>query len=236
MRKAKQLTFTDLRMKTGRGGPRPGAGRPAVVRPIVHHVKRDEVLERQPSHVTIRVLRGVPSMRRKPFVRIFQRSLREVRGRLGFRVVAYSVQDDHVHLIVEASNKDALAQGMKAVGSRLARAVHRFFARCGRVLAGRYHVRALKSPKEVRNALAYVLLNDRKHKLEHVGTLPPVRIDAASSGRLFDGWSRQAPAETSVPGLEEVSPAQTWLLRLGWKKVGLIDPAEVPSQRKRRAV
>ena len=60
----------------------------------------------------------------------------------------------HVHLIVEAADKDALASGMKAVGSRLARAVHRVYARSGRVLAGRYHVRALKSPKEVRNALA----------------------------------------------------------------------------------
>ncbi len=235
MRKARQLTFTDLRMKMGRGGPRPGAGRPAAARPIIHHVKRDEVLERQPSHITIRVLSGVPSMRRKPFLRIFQRSLREVRGRLDFRVVAYSVQDDHVHLIVEASNKDALARGMKAVGSRLARAVHRFFARFGRVLAGRYHVRALKSPKEVRNALAYVLLNDRKHIRERDRALPPVRVDAASSGRLFDGWSRQVPVEALVPGLREVSPAQSWLLRIGWKKFGLIDPAEVPGGRKRKA-
>jgi len=68
MKKARQLTFTDARMKTGRGGPRPGAGRPAAPRPIVHHVKRDEVLERHPSHVTIRVVSGVSSMRRKPFL------------------------------------------------------------------------------------------------------------------------------------------------------------------------
>ncbi len=160
MRKASQLTFTDIRMKTGRGGPRPGAGRPAAKRPIIHHVKRGEVKEKEPAHVTIRVVEEVPSLRRKPLLRAFQRSLREVRAREDFRVVEYSVQIDHVHLIVEASDQGAIheeACGMKAVGSRLARAVHRVFDRTGRVLAGRYHVRSLSSPKEVRNAIAYIL-------------------------------------------------------------------------------
>jgi len=140
-----------------------------------------------------------------------------------------------VHIIVEASDKEALACGMKAVGSRLARAVHRVFARTGRVLAGRYQVRALKSPKEVRNALAYVLLNARRHWRKRTGQAPPVRIDAASSGRLFGGWRRGAPVDTLLPGLREVSTAESWLLRIGWKKCGLIDPAEVPGGRKRRA-
>jgi len=222
---ASQLTFSDFRMKTGHGGPRPGAGRP-----IIHHVKRDEVCEREPAHVTLRVVAGGPSLRRKPFVRAFQRSLREVKGRPDFRVVEYSIQVDHLHMIVEA----ALACGMKAVGSRLARAVHRAFGRTGRVLAGRYHVRALRSPREVRNALAYVLLNARRHWRKRTGQAPPVRIDAASSGRLFGGWRRGAPVDALVPGLREVSPAQTWLLRVGWKKFGWIDPAEVPGERKRR--
>ncbi len=233
MGEERQLTFTELRMKTGRGGPRPGAGRPAADRPVIHHVKREEVLEREPSHVTIRAVEDVPRLRRKPLLRAFQRSLREVRGRPDFRVVEYSVQDDHVHLIVEALDKDALACGMKAVGSRLAKVVHRVSGRTGRVLAGRYHVRALKSPKEVRNAIAYVLLNVRKHWRQRNGKTPPVRIDAASSGRWFSGWSRSAPSAALVPGLREVSPAQTWLLRVGWKKFGLIDPAEVPGGRKR---
>ncbi len=123
MKNSCQLTFADYRMKSGRGGPRPGAGRPAAERPVVHHVKRDEVSEKEPAHVTIRVLDDVPSLRRKPLLRAFQCSLREVVGRPDFRVVEYSVQTDHLHLIVEASDKDALACGMKAVGSRLAKAV-----------------------------------------------------------------------------------------------------------------
>jgi len=235
MAKASQLTFNDIRMKSGRGGPRPGAGRPAAKRPIIHHVKRDEVSEREPAHVTLRVVEGVPSLGRKPFIRAFQRSLREVKGRTDFRVVEYSIQVDHLHLIVEASDKEALACGMKAVGSRLAKAVHRVFARTGRVLAGRYHVRALSSPKEVRNAIAYVLLNARRHWRKRTGQAPPIRIDAASSGRLFGGWVRSAPVDDLVPGLREVSPAQSWLFRSGWRKCGLIDPAEVPGGRKHRA-
>ncbi len=234
MKRPCQLTFTEFRMKRGRGGPRPGAGRPAAERPVVHHVKREEVSEREPAHVTLRVVEDVPRLRRKPLLRAFQLSLREVRGRRDFRVVEYSVQDDHLHLIVEASDKNALACGMKAIGSRLARVVNRFFGRVGRVLAGRYHVRVLKSPKEVRNSLAYVLLNERKHCEQRTGHAPPIQIDPASSGRLFGGWSREVPSEVLIPGLQEVSPAQSWLLRIGWKMFGLIDPAEVPGGRRRR--
>jgi len=235
MSKGNQISFNEYRMTTGEhGGPRPGAGRPAGDGSEVPHRKRPDFNEAEPAHVTIRIRRGIPTLRRKKFIREFRRSLRKVREREDFRVVAYSVQNDHVHLIVEASDKEALACGMKAIGSRLAKAFHRVFHRTGRVLAGRYHVRALGSPKAVRNALAYVLLNVRKHWKQRTGHAPPVQIDAASSGRLFNGWSRKVPSESLIPGLQEVSPAETWLLRIGWKKFGLIDPAEVPGGRKRR--
>ena len=152
--------------------------------------------------------------------------------------MAYSLQSNHAHLIVEATGNDAMASGMKAVASRLARAANRVFNRSGKVLDGRYHLHALKNPREVRNAIAYVLLNIRKHFRERNGHAPPVRIDPASSGRWFTGWLRNAPLpppEHLGPDLREVSPAQSWLLSKGWKKRGLIDPAEVPGGRKRRA-
>jgi hypothetical protein len=57
------------------------------------------------------------------------------------------------HLIVEADDENALGRGMKAIGSRLARAVNRVFRRSGAVLVDRYHLRALRTPREVRNAL-----------------------------------------------------------------------------------
>ena len=217
-------------MKTGWGGPRPGAGRKAGPRPRVHHVKRPPVPGRYPAHVTLRVRPEVPSLRKKAFVRELRRSLRQACERGEFRLVHYSVQRDHAHLIVEAAGKGALGRGMKSIGPRFARAVHRVFRRSGPVLEGRYHLRLLKTPREVRNALAYVLLNARRHWRKRNGGSPPVRIDAASSGAWFDGWRRGAAPE----GGREPPPValpRTWLLRKGWRRHGLVDPAEVPGAR-----
>jgi len=155
MRKSKQLTLNDYRMTTGEhGGPRPGAGRPAGNGSEVPHLKRPIFKETEPGHVTIRLRKGLSSMRRKKFIREFRRSLRQILTREDFRVVVYSIQSNHMHMIVEAADSEALASGMKAVTSRLARAFNRVFLRSGKVLAGRYHLRVLKSPREVRNALS----------------------------------------------------------------------------------
>jgi hypothetical protein len=117
---------------------------------------------------------------------------------------------------------------MKAVAARLARAANRVFGRSGRVLAGRYHLRVLETAREVRNVIAYVLLNVRKHCKQRHGKAPPVRLDAASSGRWFDGWLVNAFGFDATLGLREVAPARSWLLTTGWRHWGLIDPAEVP--------
>jgi hypothetical protein len=145
--------------------------------------------------------------------------------------VHYSIQRDHLHLLVEAQTNHAIACGMKSVGARIGKLVNRLFDRSGQVLDGRYHVRPLSTPLEVRRALRYVLLNHRHHaaprraqgQVAHrVRTLP----DPASSGRWFDGWS--IATEPPLTELPEVAPARTWLLRIGWRRHGLIDPADVP--------
>ena len=120
---------------------------------------------------------------------------------------------------------------MKSIAARLARAVNRVFNRSGPVLFGRYHLRALRTLREVRNALAYVLLNVRKHWRQRNGIAPPVRLDAASSGAWFDGWTRPPPA-TERRSLCEVAPPRTWVLREGWRRHGLVDPSEVPGPSK----
>ena len=194
---------------------------------VVHHLRRDPLPSGCPAHVTVRVRRGIPSLRRRAFVREFRETLRRGCERGEFRVVHYSVQRNHVHLIVEAAGKQALGRGMKSVGIRLARAVNRVLSRTGPVLLGRYHVRALKTAREVRSALAYVLLNARKHWRERTGSAPPVRLDEASSGRWFSGWKRR-PRGPTAAGRQEVAPARTWLLTSGWRRYGLVDPAEVP--------
>ena len=186
-------------------------------------------------HVTVRVRQGIPSLRSRRLVRELQRSLAAGCERGEFRVTHYSLQRDHAHLIVEASGKEALARGMKSVAARLARAVNRVFGRSGAVLDGRFHHHVLRTPREVRNALAYVLLNARRHFAKrHGGRRPPVVLDAASSARWFDGWQprwreRLGPPETPAGAdVREVAPAHTWLLRVGWRRYGLVDPSEVP--------
>ena len=144
------------------------------------------------------------------------------------------MQRHHLHLLVEAAGKEALGRGMKAIGARVARAVHRAFGRTGGVLFGRYHLRILRTPREVRNAPAYVLLNARKHWTQRRGEAPPVVLDEASSGRWFQGWRREPPGREppgeARAGAREVARARTWLLVAGWRRHGLIDPAEVPGR------
>jgi REP element-mobilizing transposase RayT len=190
--------------------------------------------------VTLRLRRGLPSLRTRRFLRELRPSLRGACERGDFRVVHYSVQANHLHLLVEAAGKEALGRGMKAISARVARAVHRAFGRAGAVLHGRYHLRILRTPREVRNALAYVLLNARKHWRERHGAPPPIALDEASSARWFEGW-REVPLGSGAPRDEastggapaarrEVARPRTWLLGAGWRRHGLIDPAEVPGR------
>jgi REP element-mobilizing transposase RayT len=174
--------------------------------------------------VTLRVRRGVPSLRSASFVAEWERSLARACERGEFRVVHYSVQTNHAHLVVEAHDRDALARGMKAVAARLARAANRVFRRRGPVLADRYHLRVLRTPREVRRVIAYVLLNARKHAAGGAGG-----VDPASSGRWFDGWRRAVRlASSRLLPAQPVANPRTWLLRIGWRRHGLIDPEELP--------
>ncbi|MBW1685241.1 MAG: transposase [Deltaproteobacteria bacterium] len=217
----------DLQKPSGWGGRRPGAGRKAARDARILHRSREGLGAQQACHVTLKVRPEVPSLRSVRLVRELERSFAGLRQRRDFRLVHYALQGNHAHLIVEAKDPEALGRGMKALGARLARAVNRTFRRKGPVLADRYHLRVLRTPKEVRNALAYVLLNARRHarKASRI-----CRCDPASSGRWFDGWRRRP----EVPRLQErlrsppVARARSWLLRAGWRRHGLIDPLEVP--------
>jgi len=142
--------------------------------------------------------------------------------------VHYTLQDTHAHLIVEASNARALGRGMMAVGARIARALNRTFGHRGPVLAERFHARVLRTPREVRNALAYVLLNTRRHARK---LWRGIRIDPASSGRWFDGWRQAQHVDgPNVDTMPVIRPL-TWLLAIGWRRHGLIDPEEVHGAR-----
>jgi hypothetical protein len=189
-----------------RGGRRPGAGRKPGPNPLVRHRPREKFQRGLPCLVTLKVRDDVPSLRSVKLVREVERTFAAGCERGEFRLVHYSLQGNHAHLVVEAAGRDALGRGMKALGARLARAVNRVFSRTGRVLADRYHVRVLRGPREVRNALRYVLLNARRHAAQAGRRLQrAVRPDPASSGRWFDGW-RLGASSGGGPRRPSVSP------------------------------
>ncbi len=179
--------------------------------------------------------KDVPSLRTVRLVQEVEWTFARGCERGEFRLVHYSLQGDHAHLIVEAKDRYALGRGMKALGSRLARAVNRVFGRSGPVLADRYHVRVLRTPREVRNALAYVLLNARRHAAKAGRKIArALAIDPASSGRWLDGWRTSIPG-TGAPGIPPpaapaVSSPHSWLLTEGWRRRGLLDPDEIPGR------
>jgi REP element-mobilizing transposase RayT len=171
-------------------------------------------------HVTLRARRAVGSLHAR---RVFPHvcAALAAASTATFRVVHFSVQADHVHLLVEARDKAALSLGMRGLTIRLARAANRARGRRGAVWADRYHARALRTPREVRHALVYILMNYKKHR-------PGARgIDPYSSGRWFDGWRAHLalpPAGVPAP----VAVPRTWLARDGWRRYGLIGLDERP--------
>ncbi len=205
----------------GWGGWRPGAGRKPGPNPRIRHAPRDAFGRNHPSHVTLKVRSDVPSLRIRKCVMELERRFATASERGDFRLVHYSIQSNHVHMIVEATGPEALGRGMKSLAARFARAVNRVFQRKGSVLVDRFHSRALKTPREVRNALRYVLLNTQKHAKKALN-----RLDPASSARWFDGWKGRRPELTGP--LVAVAQAHTWLLTKGWRRHGLLQLESIP--------
>jgi putative transposase len=175
-------------------------------------------------HVTVRLLAGLPPLRRARAYRAIRAAIGGVQ-RAGFGVVHFSVMTNHVHFIVEAVDGKQLSRGMQGLKISIAKRLNRIWRRPrGSVFGERYHARQLATPTQTRNTLLYVLGNARKHAAEHGRTLPRRWVDPFSSARQFDGW-RQAV----VPSEGVVVPPRTWLLRVGWRRRGLIDAHAIPT-------
>ena len=136
------------------------------------------------------------------------------------RVLQFSVQQDHVHLLLEADTPTGFDRGVRGLVIRVAKAVNRALGTHGRVWGDRFHSHILRTPREVRNALVYVLNNWRKHVRTAEG------LDPRSSARWFGGWRNVVPMD-SPP----VAVARTWLARVGWRRHGEIGLDERPRLR-----
>jgi hypothetical protein len=152
--------------------------------------------------------------------------------RLGVRIVEFSIQHDHIHLIVEADDAGLLGRALRALGIRIARRLNALWARRGKVFGERYHLETLTTPRQVRNALAYVLCNFHKHGV-NIGDVPMDLLDECSSAVWFDGWTLPS-LPLAVTGPPPVSRPKTWLLAVGWRQHGLVRPFEVPGPARSR--
>jgi len=200
------------------GGRRKGAGRkPKGVRPRERHINRKTHDAKFPAHVTIKILPGLADLRKSAVYHLVETAFFEGSRKPGFRLVHFSVQTNHLHLIVEASDAQNLSRGMLGLNIRIARRLNRFLRRKGKVFCDRYHVRNLKSPREVNVCLQYVLNNTRRHRRRTI--FARGWIDPLSSGRYFRPWR----GRLSVPLNKELWPVaepRTWLLKEGWARHG----------------
>jgi hypothetical protein len=144
-----------------------------------------------------------------------------------FRVIHFSIQQDHGHFIVEGDESRRARGGMHGLAIRLALAVNRALGRKGQVVCDRYHVRPLTTPRQMRTSMVYVLLNFRKH------LRAPPGIDPRSSGPHFSGWHGQArldsadvaSAAAASAGAAAIGPTATvapttWMATIGWQRAG----------------
>jgi hypothetical protein len=206
------------------GGRRRGAGRPRLSDGQTH-VRRPRFDGRkEPVHVTVRFARHVWNLRSQRGFACVERALRFERGLGELRVVHFSVQGNHLHLIAEARDHRALARRMQGFGIRLARALNGMMGRTGRVYGDRYHARPLTSARQAFHAVRYVLQNHARHATRAGRTAPTVDRFASSSlaAALAPNASRGPPSSllgtTTEVANEFVVVPVTWLLRGGLRR------------------
>lgn len=137
------------------GGRRPWSGRKRIHSKGVAHRTREEVTRRTPMHVNFRYKTVI---RHKTSLRLLKRAIVNAR-RFGLRIIHYSMQKNHIHLIIEADNNEILTRGMRSLTITFAKGLKQ-----GRIQVQRYHLHVLRSVRETKNAVHYVLFNEQKHE------------------------------------------------------------------------
>jgi REP element-mobilizing transposase RayT len=217
--------------RSAHGGRRANAGRKRAAgkRASLPHRPRPRHTGRHPVHVTLRARAGLPSLRSQVVTRELHRILAR-QGRRAyaarFHVVEFSIQTNHLHLIVEAVGAegahDALRAGVSGLVIAFAKRLNRMLHRKGKVWADRWHGRELPTPREVRNALVYVFRNVARHGARMLGDGV---VDPFSSATTFGGWTRRVSRVLPTEPWQHPRP-RTWLLGEGWRLHGLLDPLE----------
>src|SRR5882762_10511177 len=182
-----------------RGGKRRGAGRkPKGARAGERHGRRPDFKACHPLHVVMRVMPAVGSLRRRSMYKAMRDASITAALRERFRIVHISLQRTHVHVIVEAEHKMALARGMQGFTISAARHINTMLGtargdgtqrrRRGKVFSDRYHAEVITSPTRAHRAIGDVLSNWRKHGEDRVGLPSTWLVDPFSSGLSFPDW------------------------------------------------
>jgi len=225
-----QLSLEQARKPDGKhGGWRPGAGRPKKPGAVSHATRPSEP-GRFPQHVTLRIREGVSSLAREGCVKIIRAAVK-ASHKDAFRIIEFNVLGNHLHLITEAGDKHALSTGLQGFEVRVVQRLNSALQRRGKLFADRYHARHLKTPREVRNALRYVLLNRKHHAAEQ--RFSKQWIDPFSSAAWFGGWAQRIRADEPWKGdllaiARPTAEPTVWLLTDGWKRHGLLRFDERP--------
>lgn len=216
------------------GGRRAGAGRKPAKKNVglLPHVVRPAFDRYVPVHITMRATKGVPRMRAESVMTVIYEEIARASAK-GFRLIDFSVQEDHLHLLAEADGDAALSRGMQRLASRIARRVNMLVGRRGKFWRERYHRRDLRTPKQFRNALVYVVMNFRKHAAAGERVHRGAVIDGCSSALWIDAWTDDVLRDRlrerrARAGPRPTALSRTWIARAGWKRHGLIDPREAP--------
>src|SRR5262245_41299469 len=212
------------------GGHRDGAGRKQVnERKSQPHRTRPAIRPWYAVHVSLRIAAELMRLRRRTAYEIIHHAMRVVLRRTDFRIVHASIQANHVHLLVEAESKQALARGVQAFAITAARRLNqvesklRGVKRRGPAFPDRYFLEVISNPRKARNTLSYVLNNWRHHKEDRASGVRHWRLDKYSSAISFTDWEEQLRWVRPVDyDPLPVCRAQTWLLREGWKRAGPI--------------
>ncbi len=192
--------------------------------------KRPDLRNNTPVHITVRVRDGTVKLRYKRAFRIVRGGIVALADKIRFRVIEYSVQGNHLHMIAEGDDTYAVSRAMRSLSIRIARRINQLMGVSGRRIDKRYHMRVLRTPHQVRMALAYVLNNYRRHAAQGKRRCPRGWVDPCSSAIWFPDWmSRPKPARDPCPDLPRGTvPARSDLLRILWKALGLLELEHVP--------
>ena len=173
---------------------------------------------RLPAHVTLRLADHVWNLRTKRGFRELAPAIYESANRFGLRIVEFSLQGNHIHLIIEAPDTRAMSSGIQGLSIRIARRLNHMMDKHGKVFADRFHSRVLRTPPEVRRAREYVLGNHAHHAAQR-GKVVSSAPDPFSSAGYFDSHvyfeiciELEWPVGEAGPPRLELRP-RTWLLK-----------------------